>query len=145
MTPYTDVYDAFLAKTLDDEWIKWEEDEAAEDWRALLEGAIVNFQYPRISLERNDEGFIETLSNDEIQILALYMVCGWLSRTILKWDRIGSLYEEKDFSQANMLDKLCALLRGTQQAAEKKESRYYRSINGKPFNYKQLAGDNGNN
>jgi hypothetical protein len=46
------------------------------------------------------------LSNFEIQILAGYMKCEWLERTILSWENVKPLYVERDFSQANLLDKL---------------------------------------
>ena len=33
MTPYIKVYEAFLARILEDEWDKWLIDEAEVDWR----------------------------------------------------------------------------------------------------------------
>ncbi len=39
-TSYQDVYDAFLSKILDDEWVNWTEEEITQDLRKLLEGAI---------------------------------------------------------------------------------------------------------
>jgi hypothetical protein len=33
MTPYTKVYEAFLARILEDEWENWLIDEAMMDWR----------------------------------------------------------------------------------------------------------------
>ena len=33
MTPYQDVYDAFLAQILDDEWVTWGEEETAEEMK----------------------------------------------------------------------------------------------------------------
>ena len=68
------VYDAFLAKILEDEWESWLIEEAEEDWRQILESAIPWFKFPRISLERNDEGFINDLGQAEIQILANFIV-----------------------------------------------------------------------
>ena len=35
MTSYQDVYDAFLSKILDDEWVNWTEDEMTQDLRKL--------------------------------------------------------------------------------------------------------------
>ena len=105
MTPYDVVYDAFLSKILDDEWGYWTEEEVKQDLRALLEGAIPWFKFPRTSFSRGDYGFDEDLSNEEIQILATYMKCEWLNRTILTWENVKPLYEERDFSQANLLAK----------------------------------------
>ena len=142
MTPYQKVYDAFLVKMLEDEWVNWTEEEISQDLRGILEGAISWFKFPRISLDRDDNGFINDLDNEEIQILACYMKCEWLNRTILTWENVKPLYEERDFSQANLLDKFNQLLEAEKCNALKLERIYYRSIKGKPFKYSNLAGDN---
>ena len=141
MTPYQKVYDAFLAKMLEDEWGNWEIEDVVADWRAMLEGAIPWFKFPRVSLERDDNGFIEDLNNEEIQILACYMKCEWLNRTILTWENVKPLYEERDFSQANLLDKFNNMLEQEKNNATKLERVYYRSRRGKPFDFKKLAGE----
>ncbi len=142
MTPYQKVYDAFLVKMLEDEWVNWTEEEVSQDLRGILEGAVSWFKFPRISLDRDDNGFINDLDNEEIQILACYMKCEWLNRTILTWENVKPLYEERDFSQANLLDKFNQLLEAEKYNALKLERIYYRSIKGKPFKYSNLAGDN---
>lgn len=142
MTPYYKIYDAFLVKMLEDEWINWTADEIAQDLRGLLESAIPWFKFPRISLDRDDEGFINDLDNEEIQILACYMKCEWLNRTILTWENVKPLYEERDFSQANLLNKFSQLLEKEKNNALNLERIYYRSIKGRPFKYSSLAGDN---
>ena len=139
MTPYQKIYDSFLTKMLEDEWINWEQHEVEEDLRNLLEGAIPWFKFPRKDLSRDDEGFTEDLDNEEIQILANYMKCEWLNRTILTWENVKPLYEERDFSQANLLDKFNQLLQKEEKKAQKLESIYYRSIKHKPFDYSRLA------
>jgi len=139
MTSFDKVYDAFLNKMLDDEWDGWTEAEMQQDFRSLLEGAIPWFKFPRVSLERTDEGFVETLSNNEIQILASYMKCEWLNRTILTWENVKPLYEERDFSQANLLDKFNNLLTQEKTNARRLENIYYRSIDGKPYKYSGWA------
>lgn len=140
MTSLQLVYNAFLAKMLEDEWANWELDEIQADWRAILEGAIPFFKFPRVSLEIKDDNFVGDLTNDEIQILANYMKCEWLNRTILTWENVKPLYEERDFSQANLIDKFRTLLEKEETKARKLESIYYRSINNKPFDYTKLAG-----
>lgn len=141
MTPYQKVYDAFLAKMLEDEWENWSWEEVSIDFRSMLEGAIPWFKFPRISLDRDDNGFLNNLDNEEIQILASYMKCEWLNRTILTWENVKPLYEERDFSQANLLDKFNAMLEKEKYNALKLERIYYRSIKGKPFDFSKLAGD----
>ena len=139
MTSYEVIYDAFLVKMLDDEWGFWTDEELKTDLRGLLESAIPWFKFPRVSLERGDGGFKEDLSNEEIQILATYMKCEWLNRNILTWENIKPLYEERDFSQANLLAKFQSMLEAEKYNALKLERVYYRSRKGKSFNYSQLA------
>ena len=145
MTDLQVVYDAFLAKMLDDEWGIWEEEDMQEDWRAILQGALPWFKFPRVSLEiitdeeTGTEKFEEDLSNEEIQILATYMKCEWLNRTILTWENVKPLYDERDFSQANLIDKFNQMLVQEKKNAARLEAVYYRSIKRKPFDYTQMA------
>ena len=141
MTPLQDVYDAFLVKMLEDEWENWTEEEAIMDWYALLLSALPRFKFPRVDLTIKEKSYFEgKLSNEEIQILATYMKCEWLNRSILTWENVKPLYEERDFSQANLLDKLNATLEAEKNNAKELESLYYRSRKGKPFDYSKLAG-----
>lgn len=141
MTDFQVVYDAFLAKILEDEWVNWDLDDIQEDWQALLMSALPWFKFPRVSLDYNVENscFNEDLSNEEIQILASYMKCEWLNRTILSWENVKPLYEERDFSQANLLDKFNQMLLAEKKNAAHLEALYYRSIKRKPFEYRNLA------
>lgn len=142
MTLLSKVYDAFLTKMLDDEWAGWTQQEIEEDFRSILDGALPYFKFPRKSLEIDDEqdAFVSDLDNEEIQILATYMKCEWLNRTILTWEHVKPMYEEKDFSEANLIDKLQDLLEHEEKKANRLESTYYRSIKGVPYNYKNFAG-----
>lgn len=141
MTDFQVVYDAFLAKILEDEWVNWDLEDIQEDWQALLMSALPWFKFPRVSLDYNTENscFNEDLSNEEIQILASYMKCEWLNRTILSWENVKPLYEERDFSQANLLDKFNQMLAAEKKNAARLEALYYRSIKRKPFEYRNLA------
>lgn len=139
MTSFDTVYTAFLSKILDDEWDTWTEEEMEQDLFTLLQAAVVRFKFPRVSLEYTDQGFTDTLTNDEVQILATYMKCEWLNRTILTWENVKPLYEERDFSQANLLDKFNKMLAAEQTHAKQLEAIYYRSVNKKPFDYTRLA------
>lgn len=130
-TPLQTVYKAFLSKILEDEWQGWSQEELEADLETLLTGAVTRFKFPRKSLEWNNEGFIEDLDNEEIQILACYMKVEWLNRTILCWER--------EFSQANLLDKFDQMLKTEQKTAAQLEAIYYRSIKRKPFAYRKLA------
>ena len=64
----------------------------------------------------------------------------WLNRCIMTWENVKPLYTERDFSQANLLDKLGSALESEKKSARERESIYYRSRNGRPFDYSKLAG-----
>ena len=142
-TPLQTIYDAFLAKVEADDWMLTEENRelVKEDWRMILDAAIVQFRYPRVSLDYEGEDFKEDLGNDEIQVLANLMKLEWICRCIATWDNIRQLYSDKDFSQANFLDKLNKT--GEQVRAECRTllDRYDRAENYKPNKiFGRLAG-----
>ena len=132
MTPYDKVYEAFLARILEDEWENWLIEEAQADWKQIMEAAIPWFKFPRISLKRNDSGFLAEIGTEEIQIIANFMKVEWLNRCVMTWENVKPMYTERDFSQANLLEF-------EKTKAEKAESNYYRSIKGKPFDFSRLA------
>ena len=138
-TNLQDVYDAFLAKMLEDDWTVWDKEEAKEDWKAILEGAIPYFKFPKKSLAFSGDNFVEELNNIEIQILATYMKVEWLNRTILTWENVKPRYDEKYFSQANLSDKFRQLLEREEKKAHRLESMYERSIDVKPCEYGKLT------
>ena len=140
-TPYETVYEAFLAKVQEDDWA-WVDDSTQmdEDLLSILNGAIIHFKFPRIVLTLDATGFVNTLTNQEIQILANYMKVEWLDRTILSWENVKPYYAEADFSQANLLDKFIKLQETTLKKANNLQHGYYRSVNGRPYDFTQLAG-----
>ena len=153
-TSFLKVYDAFLARITADEWTLEEELAIVErDWRELLKMSIFRFKYPRVSLETETvvetlnngqldlEQFKEDLTNDEIQMLALYMKHEWVKRCIASWENIRQLYADKDFSQANHLDKLNKLEAAINLEIHKAEGIYDRSREKRPADlFKKLAG-----
>lgn len=153
-TPLQKVYDSFLARISSDEWTLPEElDIAKRDWRMLLDIAIFRFRFPRISQdivdaeevdgelqEVLDEYFINIITQREIQVLATYMKHEWVRRCIASWEEVKMLYSNKDFSQANHLDKLIKASDQIDKECVKAAATYSRSIDNKPFDYTQLAG-----
>lgn len=143
-TPLQDVYDAFLSKIEADDWMLTEEENVVtEDWRMLLNAAIMQFRYPRISLDYDKESavFTDDLGNDEIQILANLMKLEWIRRCISTWDNIRQLYSDKDFSQANFLDKLNKTGEQVRNECRLMLDRYGRSADYKPSKlFGKLAG-----
>lgn len=145
-TSFQDVYDVFLSKVEADDWMVTEYwDIVKKDWKMLLDAAIMRFRYPHISLDYDvkAESFDETLTNDEIQILASFMKYEWLSRCVNTWDNIRHLYSTKDFSQANFLDKLIKDQAQCMDDCLFLLDRYDRSIRYKPNKiFGKLAGKN---
>ena len=151
MTTLMDVYDAFLSKVNGDDWAKCHTKEDLEwflqDWRAILDSALPYFKFPRCKFDIDEEKQIfldETMSQDEIQVIAVYMKQEWLKRTIDSWENIKTQYEESDFSQANLLKTFISLRQQVIDEAKNLESIYYRSLKKKPFHYRKLAGGNRN-
>ena len=154
MTSYDVVYSAFLSKVTGDDWeFEYREDinqmlpteNDLEDLRQILENALPYFKFPRTSLARNDEGFENDLSPEEISIISEYMKVEWLDRTIHTWENVKVMYDERDWSPAYLLKQFISLLDRSEQKAHKLERLYSRSITDKdgmrkPFNFSQLAG-----
>lgn len=142
-TPLQTIYDAFLAKVEADDWMLTEENQelVKEDWHMILNAAIVQFRYPRVSLDYEGDSFKEDLGNDEIQVLANLMKLEWIRRCIATWDNIRQLYSDKDFSQANFLDKLNKTGEQVHDECRLLLDRYGRAENYKPNKlFKKLAG-----
>ena len=142
-TPFQAIYDSFLARISSDEWVLPDEMYIAQrDWFEFLKMAIFRFRFPRKSLEYDVEqmAFNEELDDAEIQVLAIYMKHEWVKRCVASWEEIRMLYSNKDFSQANHLDKLIKLSDQLELECEKSAATYYRSINGRPYDYTKLAG-----
>ena len=156
-TPFLKVYDAFLARITADEWTLEEELAIVErDWQELLRMAIFRFKYPRVALTIEEVAgsdlpeddsqlkiytFTEDLTNDEIQLLALYMKHEWIKRCIASWENIRQLYASKDFSQANHLDKLNKLEAAVRLEIRDAEGIYDRSRDKTPAEiFRKLAG-----
>lgn len=142
-TPFQAIYDSFLARISSDEWVLPDEMYIAQrDWFEFLKMAIFRFRFPRKSLEYDAEQmtFNEELDDAEIQMLAIYMKHEWVKRCVASWEEIKMLYSNKDFSQANHLDKLIKLSEQLELECVKSSATYYRSIKGRPYDYTKLAG-----
>ena len=142
-TPFQAIYDSFLARISSDEWVLPDEMYIAQhDWFEFLKMAIFRFRFPRKSLEYDIDqmAFNEELDDAEIQMLAIYMKHEWIKRCVASWEEIKMLYSNKDFSQANHLDKLIKLSEQLELECVKSSATYYRSIKGRPYDYTKLAG-----
>lgn len=143
MTPIQNLYDAFFVILESDEWETWDEYQTENDLKHIALAAIPWFKFPRCSfeLDENQENFVDDkVSNTEIQILALFMKAIWYDRVIDSWENIKPYYIEQDFSPAKQLAEFRQRSESQWANAKNLEKIYYRSINGKPFDFGSLAG-----
>ncbi len=133
-TKFASVYNRFLGKITDDMYMELTPEDTLRDLQNLLIEAIPGFEFPKKSLdyvltvsETGDgfqvpsiEGtifidgsyFIYELTSEEINILAILMLEGWLQRQITSIEITRMKYSGTDFkmtSQANHLSKLLTL------------------------------------
>lgn len=139
-TLFASVYNRFLDKITDDMYMELTAQDTARDLQNLLLDAIPGFEFPRKALDfniltrpltdssSNVYGFVvegadgsrfedassfnEVLSSEEINILAILMMEGWLQRQVTTIENIRQKYSGSDFSftsQAAHLGKLLSL------------------------------------
>jgi hypothetical protein len=81
VTPFSAIYDVFMSNITDDMYMELTEAETVALQGELLLNAIPWFEFPRFNLDaRNNEGFFVALTNEEIKILATYMIVEWLGQ-----------------------------------------------------------------
>lgn len=84
-------------------------------------------QRPRVVIEQSY--FCDSLTSEEINILAILMMIGWLQRQITSIENIRMKYSGSDFkmtSQANHLSKLQSLLGECQRQSHHMQRLYKR-------------------
>ena len=138
-TPFSYIYDSFLSKITDDMYMELTELDTYQLLEELLLSAIQKFEFPRIDLTKYElvsitdevkytgaesgqeevpailyEGgsFTNTLTAEEINILATYMVVEWLGQQLASVENTRMKYSGSDFkftSQANHMQKLLQL------------------------------------
>jgi hypothetical protein len=122
MTPSSKVYNAFLRQITDDMYMELTKEDTMKMLSELLDSAISWFEFPRQSLdveipdeeEDDDEDFyfVNDLTDEEIKILATYMVQEWIGQQLASVENIRMKYSGSDFkltSQANHMAKLQSL------------------------------------
>ena len=115
MTDFTIVYKCFYSKITDDMYMELDEAETDGLLSELLVNAIPWFEFPRINLydyDVNKKCFNNKLSAEEINVIATYMVVGWIDQQLASIELVRMKYSGSDFkmtSQANHMSKLMAL------------------------------------
>ena len=137
-TQFTSVYNRFLGKITDDMYFELTPQDTLRDMQILLTDALLDFEFPRVSLKYviqqnwvdtvteddfvlveedskflvEQSCFINELTEEEENILALLMMQAWLQRQVTSIENIRMKYSVSDFkmtSQANHLAKLITL------------------------------------
>ena len=138
-TPFSYIYDSFLSKITDDMYMELTELDTYQLLEELLLSAIQKFEFPRVDLTKYElvsitdevkytgaesgqeevtailyEGgsFTSTVTAEEINILATYMVVEWLGQQLASVENTRMKYSGSDFkftSQANHMQKLLQL------------------------------------
>ena len=138
-TPFSYVYDSFLSKITDDMYMELTELDTYRLLQDLLISAIPKFEFPRKDLSNYDidevteqtvyKGkesdnepvtayiygagrFNVGLTDEEINILATYMVVEWLGQQLASVENTRMKYSGSDFkftSQANHMAKILAM------------------------------------
>ena len=136
MTPFSLVYDSFLSKITDDMYLELTELDTYRMLEELLLSAIEKFEFPRVDLtdyecieivdERLYTGaesdgqevlalvydggyFNSSLTHEEVNVLAVYMIVEWLSQQLASIENTRMKYSGSDFkftSQANHMQKI---------------------------------------
>lgn len=110
MTSFQKIYDRFLAKATDDMYMEITQEETNALLNDLLISAIPWFEFPRVNLnDKTDSEFLNDLTEEEINILATYMIVEWMGQQLATIELIRMKYSGSDFkftSQANHMHKL---------------------------------------
>ena len=140
-TPFSYIYESFLSKITDDLYMELNEKDTESMLEELLISAIHKFEFPRINLQNYELSYIESqetyqgvesnneevpafiygggyfeeeLNNEEINILATYMIVEWLGQQLATIENIRLKYSGSDFkftSQANHMSKILSIKR----------------------------------
>lgn len=125
MTSYDVIFRRFLNRITDYDLQLLPEEDLDEMMCGWLTSAIANFTRCKSDLSnRDDEAqtFNADLTNYEIEVLSLYMVCAWLDQkinSVLLTNQFIGGKESNYYSQANQLSQLKALRDATFTEARK--------------------------
>ena len=131
-TKFDLVYNCFYSKITDDMYMELDEQQTAEMARELLLNAIPWFEFPRVDLYNYDLAnscFTAVLSNEEMNILATYMIVGWLDQQLASVEVTRMKYSGSDFkftSQANHMSKLLTLKKDFERTGHHLQRLYKR-------------------
>lgn len=138
-TPFSNIYDSFLSKLTDDMYMELDELQTHRMLEELLLSAIQKFEFPRFDITDYETSYLDNvdeysgedsdgndaiayiynggkfnveLTQEEINILATYMVVEWLGQQLASVENTRMKYSGSDFkftSQANHMAKILTL------------------------------------
>ena len=110
-TDFNIIYTRFYSKITDDMYMELDRDQTDALLEELLINALPWFEFPRVSLQYNilKHCFKYELSDEEVNIIATYMVLGWFDQQLASIEVSRMKFSGSDFkftSQANHMAKL---------------------------------------
>jgi len=114
-TPYSAVFDSFLMKVTDYNFLKLSQEDLEEELLGFMKSSIVKFYKSKIDLSDRDDTlkqFNKTLTDFEVEVIATLMVVEYLKPEIVKMQLIRQQLTDADFkiySQANHLSAISDL------------------------------------
>ena len=138
-TPFSNIYDSFLSKLTDDMYMELDELQTHRMLEELLLSAIQKFEFPRFDITDYETSYLDevgeysgedsdgndavayiyggghfnnVLTQEEINIIATYMVVDWLGQQLASVENTRMKYSGSDFkftSQANHMAKILTL------------------------------------
>ena len=112
MTEFNKIYDEFLSSITDDMYMELSKEDTNNMLFSLFQSALPWFEFPRFNLYDYDldlESYNCNLSQEEIKIIAIYMIVEWIGQQLATIELIRMKYSGSDFkftSQANHMHKL---------------------------------------
>lgn len=130
-TLYSSIYDVALSKITDYTFLNLTQVEIEDILEKYLKSAIVKFKFCKKDLTNRDEinkQFNETLTDEEIEILATLLTIEWLNPQILSLEKLKQNFSSREFSlfsSANTLRELLNLRNELKKEANDLIAFYY--------------------
>lgn len=128
-TSYEKVYESFLSKISDFDWLEMSEEDMKGCMHDLLKQAVARFQkHCKTDLsERDNTEFSNDLTDVEIDILSEIMIENWLKPKLYNSELLRNRLSTKDFSQfspANLLKVIKETYEFSHRRSETEINRY---------------------
>ena len=114
-TKFETIYNRFFSKVTDDMYMELDKTQTEGMVGELFESALPWFEFPRVDLYnfyKENQTYNIELSNEEVNIIAVYMLVEWLTQQLVTVENARMKYSGSDFkftSQANHMAKLLTL------------------------------------